>query len=85
MPATLYVSHPAPLTAPISRADDGVVYLPSPCQACGAAAGWGWMKVDGIGVLVHNARGRERCPVAVCFDWETGKPLPALVPGAVAA
>ncbi|WP_302851340.1 hypothetical protein [Streptomyces lunaelactis] len=35
--------------------------------------------MDGIGVLVHNARGRQRCPLAVPFDWETGKPLPALV------
>ncbi|MET8533607.1 hypothetical protein ABZV67_17125 [Streptomyces sp. NPDC005065] len=41
--------------------------------------------MDGIGVLVHNARGRERCRVAVPFVWETGERLPALVPGAVAA
>ncbi|MET7493531.1 hypothetical protein ABZV61_19930 [Streptomyces sp900116325] len=41
--------------------------------------------MDGIGVLIHNARGRERCPVALPFDWQTGKPLPALVLGAVAA
>ncbi|NEC48328.1 hypothetical protein G3I18_29035 [Actinospica acidiphila] len=43
-----------------------------------------WVKVDGVGVLVHNSRGRERCPVAVPFDWETGKPLASLA-GAVAA
>lgn len=78
MPATLVVLHPAPLTAPLSRTEDGVIYEASPCQACGVAGGADWIKVDGTGVLVHNARGRERCPVAVCFDWETGKPLPAL-------
>ncbi|WP_326604325.1 hypothetical protein [Streptomyces sp. NBC_01800] len=78
MPATLVVLHPAPLTAPLSRTEGGVIYEASPCQACGVAGGAHWIKVDGIGVLVHNARGRERCPVAVCFDWETGKPLPAL-------
>lgn len=77
MPATLVVLHPAPLTAPLSRTENAR-YAPSPCQACGVAGGADWIKVDGIGVLVHNARGRERCPVAVCFDWETGKPLPAL-------
>ncbi|MET7789734.1 hypothetical protein ACFYSJ_07395 [Streptomyces sp. NPDC005248] len=77
MPATLVVLHPALLTAPLSRTEDGVIYKPSPCQACGVAGGTDWIKVDGVGVLVHNARGRERCPVAVCFDWETGKPLPA--------
>ncbi|GAB2829592.1 hypothetical protein GCM10027073_67600 [Streptomyces chlorus] len=43
-----------------------------------------WVKVDGAGVLVHNARGRECCPVAVPFDWGTGKPLSWLA-GAVAA
>ncbi|WP_164540801.1 hypothetical protein [Streptomyces abyssomicinicus] len=43
-----------------------------------------WAKIDGTGVLVHNARGQECCPVAVPFDWETGKPLAALA-GAVAA
>ncbi|MEV7019422.1 hypothetical protein [Streptomyces sp. NPDC093991] len=37
-----------------------------------------WVKADGVGVLVHNARGRECCPVAVSFDWGTGKPLAAL-------
>ncbi|MFE7772870.1 hypothetical protein ACFU5O_03025 [Streptomyces sp. NPDC057445] len=79
MPVTLYVSHPAPLSAPISRTDDGVVYLPSPCQACGVAPSWGWTKVDGLGVLVHDTDDRERCPVAVPFDWETGKPLPVVV------
>ncbi|WP_406309895.1 hypothetical protein [Streptomyces sp. NBC_00623] len=79
MPATLYVSHPAPLTAPISRADDGVVYLPSPCPACGASASWGWMKVDGLGVLMHGTADRQCCPVAIPFDWETGKPLLALI------
>ncbi|MFC8256724.1 hypothetical protein ACFUNF_03440 [Streptomyces sp. NPDC057291] len=78
MPATLVVLHPAPLTAPLSRTEDGVIYEASPCQACGVAGGADWIKVDGTGVLVHNARGRELCPVAVCFDWETGKPLPAL-------
>ncbi|MFI2353012.1 hypothetical protein ACH492_39855 [Streptomyces sp. NPDC019443] len=78
MPATLYVSHPAPLSAPLSRIEDAQV-VPSPCQACGTAAGSDWIKVDGIGVLVHNERGRELCPVAVPFDWETGKPLPTLV------
>ncbi|MET7858444.1 hypothetical protein ABZS81_14730 [Streptomyces sp. NPDC005318] len=84
MPATLVVLHPAPLTAPLSRTEDAQV-VPSPCQACGVAGGTGWMNMDGIGVLVHNARGRERCPAAAPFDWETGKPLPALVPEAVAA
>ncbi|MFD5065253.1 MULTISPECIES: hypothetical protein [unclassified Streptomyces] len=78
MPATLVVLHPAPLTAPLSRTEDGVIYEASPCQACGVAGGADWIKVDGIGVLVHKARGRELCSVAVCFDWETGKPLPAL-------
>ncbi|WP_406427759.1 hypothetical protein [Streptomyces sp. NBC_01589] len=78
MPATLVVSHPASLTAPLSRTEDGVVYEASPCQACGVAGGADWIKLDGTGVLVHIARGRELCPVAVCFDWETGKPLPAL-------
>ncbi|MGC5003662.1 hypothetical protein [Streptomyces sp. DT203] len=78
MPATLVVLHPAPLTAPLSRTEDGVIHEASPCQACGVAGGADWIKVDGTGVLVHNARDRERCPVAVCFDWETGKPLPAL-------
>ncbi|MBT2871084.1 hypothetical protein AB0900_22890 [Streptomyces cellulosae] len=43
-----------------------------------------WVKVDGVGVLVHNARGRERCTVAVPFNWDTGKPLPSLA-GSVAA
>jgi hypothetical protein len=33
MPATLYVTHPAPLTAPLSRTEDAQV-VPSPCQAC---------------------------------------------------
>ncbi|WP_267905230.1 hypothetical protein [Streptomyces marianii] len=42
------------------------------------------MKVDGIGVLIHDTADRERCPVAVPFDWETGKPLASLA-GAVAA
>ncbi|WP_406363205.1 hypothetical protein [Streptomyces sp. NBC_01579] len=77
MPATLVVLHPALLAAPLSRTEDAQV-VPSPCQACGVAGGADWIQVDGTGVLVHNARGRERCPVAVCFDWETGKPLPAL-------
>ncbi|MBL3665596.1 hypothetical protein JL475_06190 [Streptomyces sp. M2CJ-2] len=58
--------------------------VPSPCWACGVAGGADWIKVDGVGVLVHNARGRERCPVAVPFDWETGKPL-AFLAGVVAA
>ncbi|MGI5401577.1 hypothetical protein ACQEVG_19470 [Streptomyces sp. CA-135486] len=53
-------------------------------QACGIAGGTDWIKVNGIGVLVHNARGRERCPMAVPFDWETGNAL-APVSGAVAA
>ena len=83
MPATLVVSHPAPLSAPLSRRDDAVV-IPSPCQACGVPGGAHWVKVDGAGVLVHNAHGRECCPVAVPFDWETGQPLAALT-GAVAA
>ncbi|MER6113794.1 hypothetical protein [Streptomyces hirsutus] len=48
------------------------------------AGGTDWVKVAGLGVLVHNARGRERCPVALPFDWETGKPLTSLA-GAVAA
>ncbi|NUK62047.1 hypothetical protein [Streptomyces lunaelactis] len=78
MPATLFVSHPAPLSAPLSRTEDARV-VPSTCQACGIAGGTDWINVDGIGVLVHNARGRQRCPLAVPFDWETGKPLPALV------
>ncbi|MFE7388375.1 hypothetical protein [Streptomyces sp. NPDC057582] len=76
MPATLVVLHPAPLTAPLSRTEDAQV-VPSPCQACGVAGGAHWIKVDGTGVLVHNARGRELCPVAVPFNWETGKPLTA--------
>ncbi|MDF6042460.1 hypothetical protein LRD69_09865 [Streptomyces sp. JH14] len=83
MPVTLVVLHPAPLTAPLSGTEDAQV-VPSPCQACGVAGGADWIKVDGIGVLVHNARGRERCPVAAPFDWETGKSLPVPV-GAVAA
>ncbi|MFJ3105965.1 hypothetical protein [Streptomyces sp. NPDC086835] len=40
------------------------------------------MKRDGVGVLVHRSGGA--CPVAVSFDWATGKPL-ASVSGAVAA
>jgi hypothetical protein len=40
------------------------------------------VKRDGVGVLVHRSGGD--CPVAVSFDWETGKPL-AFVFGAVAA
>ncbi|MFE0271599.1 hypothetical protein E3E14_10075 [Streptomyces sp. ICN441] len=79
MPATLVVSHPAPLSAPLSRTEvaEGV---PSPCMSCGASvSGWGWMKVDGLGVLVHDTEDRERCPVAVPFVWETGKPVSASV------
>jgi hypothetical protein len=76
MPATLYVTHPAPLSAPLSRTEDAQV-VPSPCQACSAFGGADWAQRDGVGVLVH--RSGERCPVAVPFDWETGKPLPALV------
>ncbi|MFD6322107.1 hypothetical protein ACFWOL_04345 [Streptomyces sp. NPDC058442] len=56
----------------------------SPCWACGVTGGADWINVDGTGVLVHNARGRERCPVAVPFDWATGTPL-AVLAGAVAA
>lgn len=76
MPATLVVLHPAPLTAPLSRTEDGVIYEASPCQACGVAGGTDWIKVDGLGVLVHSSG--ARCPVAVPFVWETGQPLPAL-------
>ncbi|MEV1052556.1 hypothetical protein [Streptomyces sp. NPDC049887] len=79
MPVTLYVSQPAPLSAPLSRTDEGVVYQPVLCQACGSAPSWGWMKVDGLGVLVHDTEDRERCPVAVPFVWETGKPVSASV------
>ncbi|MEV5809321.1 hypothetical protein [Streptomyces parvulus] len=43
--------------------------------------GLDWINVNGVGVLVH---GRERCPVAVPFVWETGKPLAPLA-GAMAA
>lgn len=83
MPVTRRAPHSALLAAPLSRRDDAVV-VPSPCQACGVPGGADWAKVDGVGVLVHNARGRECCPLAVSFDWETGKPLAALA-GAVAA
>ncbi|XVV36673.1 hypothetical protein ACQPXT_24050 [Streptomyces sp. CA-100214] len=55
--------------------------VPSPCWACGASGGLDWINVDGIGVLVH---GRERCPVAVPFVWQTGQPLTSLS-GVVAA
>ncbi|MER7662103.1 hypothetical protein [Streptomyces sp. NPDC096193] len=83
MPATLYVTHhPALLSAPLSRTEDAHV-VPSPCHACGIAGGADWLKVNGVGVLVHNARGLERCPVATPFDWETGKSL--ALAGAVAA
>ncbi len=94
MPATLTTSHAlalavpvhaAPLSAPLSRTDDGVRYLPSPCQACGGVPMAGWSKVDGVGFLMHDTDEGERCPVAVPFDWETGKPLPALVLGEIAA
>lgn len=77
MPATRLLPHPAPLSAPLSRRDDAVV-VPSPCWMCGVPGGADWLNLDGIGVLVHNARGGERCPVAVPFDWDTGKPLAAL-------
>ncbi|MFE0415325.1 hypothetical protein [Streptomyces tendae] len=43
--------------------------------------GLDWINVNGVGVLVH---GRERCPVAVPFVWETGQSLASLS-GAVAA
>ncbi|MGX1502926.1 UNVERIFIED_CONTAM: hypothetical protein RKD43_001551 [Streptomyces graminofaciens] len=81
MPATLVVSHPAPLTAPLSRTEDAQL-VPSPCQACSAFGGADWVKRDDVGVLVHRSGGD--CPVAVSFDWATGKPL-ASVSGAVAA
>lgn len=81
MPATLYVTHPAPLTAPLSRTEDAQI-VPSPCQACSAFGGADWVKRDGVGVLVHRSGGD--CPVAVPFDWETGESL-ASVSGAVAA
>ncbi|MGW3692145.1 hypothetical protein [Streptomyces sp. NPDC005125] len=84
MPVSRPALHSALLTAPLSRTEDAQV-APSPCQACGVAGGTDWINMDGIGVLIHNARGRERCPVALPFDWQTGKPLPALVLGAVAA
>jgi hypothetical protein len=83
MPVMPVGSHPTPLAAPLSRRDDAVVVL-SPCWACGVPGGADWVKVDGVGVLVHNARGRECCLVAVPFVWETGKPLASLS-GAVAA
>lgn len=77
MPATRCAPHLSPLAAPLSRRDDAVV-VPSPCQACGVPGGADWVKLDGAGVLIHNSRGRERCSVAVPFDWETGKPLASL-------
>lgn len=83
MPVMPVGSHLPPLTAPQSRRDDAEV-IPSPCQACEVPGGSDWVKVDGVGVLVHNARGRERCTVAVPFNWDTGKPLPSLA-GSVAA
>ncbi|MFD5101701.1 hypothetical protein [Streptomyces albidochromogenes] len=52
---------------------------PSPCQACGFVSLWGWIRVDGIGVLMHHSPDSERCPLAVPFDWETGNPLPVPV------
>ncbi|THA98979.1 hypothetical protein E6R61_04920 [Streptomyces sp. LRa12] len=73
MPAMLPATHKDRLSAPLSRRDDAVVVL-SPCWACGASGGLDWINVDGIGVLVH---GRERCPVAVPFVWETGQPIAA--------
>lgn len=74
MPVMPVGSHPTRLTAPLSRRENAVV-VPSPCWACGASGGIDWINANGIGVLVH---GQERCPVAVPFDWETGKPLAAL-------
>lgn len=73
MPVMPVGSHPTRLAAPLSRRDDAVV-VPSPCWACGASGGLDWINVKGIGVLVH---GRERCPVAVPFVWETGQPIAA--------
>ncbi|MFJ3962031.1 hypothetical protein [Streptomyces sp. NPDC090036] len=80
MPVTLFVSRPAPLSAPLSRTDDAVV-IPSACQACRASCGSDWVFVDGVGVLTH--RTGELCSVAVPFDLETGQPLASA--GAVAA
>ncbi|MFD5932064.1 hypothetical protein [Streptomyces sp. NPDC060333] len=72
MPATLFVSRPAPLSAPLSRTEDAEL-IPSSCQACRASCGSDWVFADGAGFLVH--RTGERCPVAVPFSQETGQPL----------
>lgn len=49
------------------------------CQACGAdVLHFGWVNMDGVGVLLHDGVDDSvPCPVAVPFNWETGKPLPA--------
>ncbi|MFE2925448.1 hypothetical protein [Streptomyces goshikiensis] len=74
MPVQLLV----PLHAPLSRTDDAVL-IPSPCMACGAEVlHWGWVNLDGVGVLLHDAaQDSVPCPVAAPFDWATGNTLPA--------
>ena len=92
MPATLTASRTAaplslaavpaakPAGAPLSRMDDAVV-VSAPCMACGAKVlGWGWVNLDGLGVLLHDtAEDSTPCPVARPFDWETGQPIAAAV------
>ncbi|WP_329400510.1 hypothetical protein [Streptomyces melanogenes] len=88
MPATRTGSHVSFLSATsLASWDVGVPQTPTPCMACGLPrANWGWVKRDGLGVLVHDFEGAQvPCPVAVPWDWETGQDVTTSIEAAAPA